>query len=170
MITEGISNLRGLITELRPAALDELGIGPALQTLAARVQAQAGLAVELELGLAHEHGRGDRRYEPEFEAAVYRLVQEALNNVVKHAGASRVLVSVTDSEGDACVDVEIRDDGRGFDPAAVHDGFGLLGMRERVALARGHFEVRSASGEGTTLNARFPMQRRAVSPVPDQTS
>ena len=170
MITEGISNLRGLITELRPAALDELGIGPALQTLSARVQAQAGLAVELELGLAHEHGRGDRRYEPEFEAAVYRLVQEALNNVVKHAGASRVLVSVTDSEGDACVDVEIRDDGRGFDPAAVHDGFGLLGMRERVALARGHFEVRSASGEGTTLNARFPMQRRAVSPVPDQTS
>ena len=81
LITEGISKLREIITELRPAALDELGIAPALQALAARVQAQAGLTVELELRLTDEHGRGDRRHEPELEAAIYRLAQEALNNV-----------------------------------------------------------------------------------------
>ena len=112
MITDGIANLRALITDLRPAALDDLGTVPALKALAARVEAQTGLPIELELGPAREQDHTGRRHEPELEAAVYRLVQEALTNAVKHASASRVLVSVIESEGDECLDVEIRDDGR----------------------------------------------------------
>jgi len=166
MITDGIANLRALITDLRPAALDDLGTMPALQALAARVEAQTGLPIELELRPARQQDHTGRRHEPELEAAVYRLVQEALTNAVKHAGASRVLVSVIESEADECLEVEIRDDGRGFDPEAAHEGFGLLGMRERVALARGRFEVRSGPGDGTTLSARFPVPRRDAASVP----
>jgi signal transduction histidine kinase len=159
MISYGIRNLRALITDLRPAALDELGPGPALQALVARVEAQSGLRIELDVRLAYEDGRTDRRHVPELEGALYRLVQEALTNVVKHAGARSVLVRVVEPS-DGSVEVEVRDDGRGFDPEETHRGFGLLGMRERVALVRGSLDVRSRPGEGTALLIRIPVERR----------
>jgi signal transduction histidine kinase len=162
MITHGIANLRALITDLRPAALDSLGAEPALRALASRVDAQAGLSVELDARLAYEQGRTDRRHTAEIEAAIYRLVQEALTNVVKHADASTVRIEVVDSDDDSCVDIEVRDDGRGFDPKQATDGFGLLGMRERVGLVGGTVEVRSQPGQATTVRARIPIQRRAA--------
>jgi signal transduction histidine kinase len=162
MVTHGIAGLRTLITDLRPAALDELGPEPALRALAERVASQNGLAVDVDLRFAYESGRTLQRHVPELEAAIYRLVQEALTNVAKHAEASSVAVSVVDSDADDWVEVEVRDDGRGFDPADTSDGFGLLGMRERVALVRGTFDVRSRRGEGTTVTARIPVQRRAA--------
>ena len=162
MITHGIAGLRALITDVRPAALDSLGPEPALRALASRVEKQHGLSIQLDVRLAYEQGRTDRRHVPEVEAAIYRLVQEALTNVAKHAQASAVWIGVVDSNDDAHVDIEVRDDGRGFNPDAVTDGFGLLGMRERVGLVQGKVEVTSAPGEGTAVTAQIPVERRSA--------
>ena len=101
---------------------------------------------------------------------MYRIVQEALNNAAKHGGARRAQVEIV--EDDSTVRVTVRDDGRGFDPIAHTEGFGLLGMRERVELLHGTLEVTSSPGQGTTINATFPagyrrgVERRAVEPRP----
>jgi signal transduction histidine kinase len=142
-----IVNLRSLIAELRPAALDELGLGPAIETLAERSAASAGVEVLTRVTLA------DERLAPEIEGAVYRVVQEALTNVAKHARASHVRVEVGRENGG--VDVIVEDDGHGFDPAAATSGFGLVGMRERVELTGGQLEIHSRAGE-TRVCAHIP--------------
>ncbi|MBS1869401.1 MAG: GAF domain-containing protein [Actinobacteria bacterium] len=144
-----IEKLRMLITELRPAALDELGLQPAIESLASRVSAVEGLEVETEVTL----GADDERLSADLETAVYRLVQEALTNVVKHARASRVAIEIVAS--DAHVDVAVRDDGAGFDPSLPREGFGITGMRERVGLVAGTLAIDSGPGEGTTVRARL---------------
>ncbi|HMJ33490.1 MAG TPA: GAF domain-containing sensor histidine kinase [Baekduia sp.] len=158
LVTHGIATLRALITDLRPAALDEIGTLGALTALVDRVRAASGLVVELEADLDFESGRTGQRHVPELEEAVYRLVQEALTNAVKHAGATRVDVVVRES-GQA-LHITVRDDGGGFDPDGQSPGFGLVGMRERIALAQGTLEVRSAPGEGTAVEIELPMRRR----------
>ncbi|HEY7074155.1 MAG TPA: GAF domain-containing sensor histidine kinase [Solirubrobacteraceae bacterium] len=160
LIGDGIAELRGLITDLRPAALDELGTTAAIEALVARVSQQSGLQIACRLELAHEDAP-ERRHTAEVEATVYRLVQEALANAVKHAHATRVAVSV--DERDGRVEIEVRDDGRGFDAArAGGAGFGLLGMRERVGLVNGTLDVTSQTGAGTTVRARIPVEPRAA--------
>ena len=146
----GVADLRSLITDLRPAALDEFGIEAALETLAERVTRQSDVIVDLEVDLVHDDSEPEFRHPPEIESAVYRVVQEALTNAVKHAEATRVVVRVSDRDG--TVDVTVRDDGKGFDPQESSAGFGLLGIRERLALVRGTLEIESAPGAGTTLN------------------
>ena len=157
-ITTSIGDLRSLITDLRPAALDEFGIRPALETLVARVSLQSDLAVDLEIDLAYEGTEADLRHPAEIESTVYRVVQEALTNVAKHGEAARVEVRVSDRAGD--VEVVVRDDGKGFDLQERTPGFGLLGMRERLALVRGTLDVESAPGAGTTLRATVPRPAR----------
>jgi len=143
-----IQNLRALIAELRPAALDELGLGPAIETLAERSGAAAGLEVSTRLAL------GDSgRLAAETESTIYRVVQEALTNAAKHAGAERVRVEVERVNG--TVDVVVEDDGHGFDPGAASPGLGLVGMRERVELTGGRLEIRSRPG--TRVSARLPV-------------
>jgi signal transduction histidine kinase len=164
LITGGIANLRALITELRPAALDELGIEPALDALAIRVSSQSGLKVDLEVDLGYERGREADRHTPELELAVYRVVQEALTNVVKHADAQSVRVRVSDAGDTVALDVE--DDGRGIDGAASSEGFGLVGMRERVDALGGTLAIAPIPGGGTRLSARLPIQRRSADPAP----
>jgi signal transduction histidine kinase len=164
LITHGIANLRALITELRPAALDELGPQPALEALAARVSAQTGLAIELDVDLGYEQGRAAERHTPELELVVYRVVQEALTNVVKHAAAQSVRVSVSDVGETVAIDVE--DDGRGIDDAASSEGFGLVGMRERVESVGGTLDIAPIGGGGTRVSARLPLERRAAEPTP----
>ncbi|HET9011917.1 MAG TPA: sensor histidine kinase [Gemmatimonadaceae bacterium] len=146
-----IQNLRALIAELRPAALDELGLGPAIETLAERSAAGAGVEVSTRVSL----GGGPTRLAPDTENAVYRVVQEALTNVVKHACASHVRVQVARANGSVSVLVE--DDGQGFDPAECSDGLGLVGMRERVELTGGQLEISSRPGEPTRVSARLPV-------------
>jgi signal transduction histidine kinase len=158
LIGEGIANLRGLITDLRPAALDELGVTAAIEALATRVTQQSHLEVVADVRLAYEEGGAEQRHVSEVESTVYRLVQEALTNAVKHAGATRVDVAIDDGSGP--IDIEVRDDGTGFDPEQVGAGFGLLGMRERVGIVNGTLEVRSELGRGTTVRARIPGVRR----------
>jgi PAS domain S-box-containing protein len=153
-IAEEIRSLRSLISELRPAALDELGLAAALETLSERSASLVGLDMDTNVQVGAPEGEDQGRLAPELESTIYRLVQEALSNIAKHARAERVSLSVTETNG--YVDVVIRDDGVGFDPDAPNAGFGLLGMRERVSMAGGTIDVRSAPGRGATVEARLP--------------
>src|SRR5689334_4277158 len=108
LLEHGIADLRALITDLRPAALDELGTQAALETLIARVAQQSGLEIDLDVDLAFERGDAASRHVTEIESTTYRLVQEGLTNIVKHAGATRVAVRVIDI--DETVEILLRDD------------------------------------------------------------
>jgi signal transduction histidine kinase len=151
-----IANLRSLIMELRPPALDEIGLVPAIETLAQRVATNEGLTVETNVGLSSEDAE---RLAPEVESTVYRLVQEALTNVGKHAAATRLEIELMKVDG--AVVVSVRDDGHGFDPALPAAGFGLVGIRERVTLAGGTVDVESAEGTGTMVRAVIPIGHAA---------
>jgi signal transduction histidine kinase len=153
-IEDQIASLRSLISDLRPAVLDDLGLQPALEALAERTAATTGLKVELDVDLASERGESAGRLIPEIENAIYRLVQETLTNVSKHAATDRAAVSVRESNGS--IDVEVRDNGIGFDPDAGTGGFGLIGMRERADLVDGRLGVVSTPGEGTTVTVVVP--------------
>jgi signal transduction histidine kinase len=155
-IREEIEALRAIIADLRPAALDELGLGPALASLVDRAATGAGLGSELMVDVGDGDGESGR-LEPELETVVYRLVQEAVTNAVRHAGATHVLVSVV-RDGDELA-IAVADDGRGFDPGAPAGGYGLAGMRERAALVDGTVSIES-SGQGTTVRARLPVRLR----------
>jgi len=188
-----IDGLRHLITELRPAALDDLGLAAALQALARRARAIDGLdvAIEIDLGadqLAGESngsgeavpdslpanggpariddGEHERRLDPELESTVYRIVQEALTNVSRHAEASRAVVSV--SERDGVLEATITDDGKGPPDASrlgprgdgLEGGFGMGGMRERAELVGGQLEFGPAPGRGMQVTLAVPLARR----------
>jgi two-component system, NarL family, sensor histidine kinase DevS len=157
-----IQGLQSLITELRPAALDELGVEPAVRALLERTAITSGLEVDACIDLAHPSGRSATRLEPEVTTTIYRLVQEALTNATKHAGAERVTVEIVE-EGPT-VTVEVTDDGGGFERADVSRGFGLVGMEERVALVGGTLVVDSKPGRGTRVRAELPA--RHVEPPP----
>ena len=150
-----IDNLRNLITELRPAELDELGLESALEALVHRREAADGPKVALSIDLGEGYAGAPRRIDPAVESTIYRLVQEGLSNASKHAHADRVDVTVAAIPG--AVRLLVRDDGRGFDPAAETTGFGLMGMRERVGLVGGTFEIESAPDAGTTLRVVLPI-------------
>jgi two-component system, NarL family, sensor histidine kinase DevS len=148
-----IENLRAIITELRPAALDELGLAPAIEALVSRVAAVEGLVVDCAVALPDRH----RRLAQELETTVYRLVQEALTNVSKHAGGEHVRVGVSCAAGR--LEVEVTDDGNGFDLAVKASGFGLAGMRERVELSGGQLTI-APTPAGTTVRAVLPLTVR----------
>jgi two-component system, NarL family, sensor histidine kinase DevS len=157
-VDDAIAEMRRLIADLRPTTLDELGLAVALEALNERLAVRDELEVELKVDLAHQQGRSSTRLIAEVEDAIYRLVQEALNNAVRHAETERATVEVIEDEVN--VRVRISDEGRGFDSAARFEGFGLVGMRERVTLTGGSLEVVSAPGEGTTIAAVLPARHR----------
>ena len=154
-LEDQINELNRLINDLRPAALERLGLGGALQALAEESSARGGIEVETAIELG-EDPAGDE------ERLVYRLVQEALNNVVKHASASRVTVGVRDDGGK--IEIAIRDDGEGFDLAAATGGRGLTGMRERIELLGGQIdrplEARRGDRDRRQRPARGRLSRR----------
>ncbi|HEY7016889.1 MAG TPA: sensor histidine kinase, partial [Gaiellaceae bacterium] len=135
--------------ELRPKVLDDFGLVPALERLTQGFAEQTGIAVDLEAGLVTD------RLPREVETAIYRVVQEALTNVVKHARASRVSVLLTRDGGR--IKAVIEDDGTGFEAASDGDGIGLIGMRERVELLNGTLTVESSATSGTTVAAEVPV-------------
>lgn len=157
-----IQNLRTLISELRPAALDDLGLGPAVRALADRVQ-QQGLELRLNVDLFYESQRAPNRLSHEVETTMYRITQEALTNVRKHAGASHVDVDLW--EDASSIHLTVQDDGRGFDTEARSRGFGLTGIRERVELLGGELDLSSVTGKGTTLTVTAPSRRAAETSV-----
>ncbi len=148
-VLETLHAVRRLATELRPKALDDYGLVPALRRLSESFVEQTGLVLDLE-----EH-LGERRFPSDVETALYRMVQEALTNVVKHAQARHMSVVLT--TGARAITVLIEDDGRGFDPAAAREGMGLDGMRERLGLVGGKLTIESRLGGGTTLIAKVPL-------------
>ena len=149
-IDEEIEQLRTLITELRPAALDEQGLQPAIEHLAQQVATAHGLAITTDVTLDARGEDSRRLLAPDTETAIYRVVQEALTNAVKHAGASHVRIGVRPRDGG--VDVTITDDGAGFDPDAPREGFGISGMYERAELGNGTLAIDSRPGAGTTVH------------------
>ena len=157
-LAAAVTDLRAIITDLRPAALDELGLDPALRALVERLQGQSDLDVRVEIDLALERGEASTRLTPELEAAVYRVAQEALGNVIKHAQARSATVTLVERDG--MLDLRVTDDGTGFEPSRRYEGFGLLGMAERVELTGGALEFDSKAGRGTTVHAAFPVSRR----------
>jgi signal transduction histidine kinase len=165
-IEREISNLRAIIAELRPAALDELGLRTAIEALLDRHREQSGFEINSELLLATSPAAEDRLNE-DLETAVYRLVQEALTNVAKHARANRVRVAVAESEERLLIEVE--DDGAGFAPDARSQGFGLAGMHERVSLAEGTLSIDSGE-QGTLITACLPLRRRGQAAGPAKLS
>jgi signal transduction histidine kinase len=164
-VSDATAGLRALINDLRPASLDQLGLEPALEGLAGRAREQNEVRVNLDVDLAYESGRESKRLAPELESAAYRLVQEALTNVLKHAGAEQVEVRVAEDE--RALSLSVRDDGAGFSTSSPTVGFGLLGMRERVSLVGGTIAIESSPGAGTTIGAELPVVRAGQAPPVD---
>lgn len=157
-IGDAIDRLRELISELRPATLDEFGVASALSTLVERRRNVDRLEITLDVELAV----GSARLLPEVEIAAYRIVQEALTNVSRHANAEHVTILIGELDGE--LSIAVTDDGKGFEPDGYEDGLGLLGMRERVDLLAGALAVESTPGRGTTVRATLPARLR-----PDRT-
>ena len=143
-----IDALHAIIVDLRPAALDELGLEPALRTLVTEVTEAARLQARIAIDL------GGTRLPPDIETIAYRVAQEALHNAVKHANARIVAVDVRLHAG--TLTLSVADDGRGVD-ASQPQGYGIVGMRERAALAAGQVEVTQAAGGGTRVTLELPL-------------
>lgn len=145
-----LESVRRFSHELRPAMLDDLGLVPALESLTSDLGRRLGLVSRLEVSGV------PRRLSPEVEVALFRIAQECLRNVERHARASRVLVEAAFEE--PVFTLTVTDDGAGFDPNVDHlalgGRLGLVGARERAQLVGGSFSVRSAPGEGTTISVR----------------
>ena len=151
LVRTTLQDVRQLAVELRPTALDDFGLVAALERLTHTFSESTGIQLDLESSMPPE------RLPAETETALYRIVQEALTNIVKHARASRV--SILLARKPTTVTVVIEDDGVGFDIASARpDGLGLLGMRERVALLGGRMAIESTPGAGTTCLVEVPLQ------------
>jgi signal transduction histidine kinase len=151
LVVATLQDVRRLAVELRPSALDDFGLVAALERLTASISEQTGIGIDFEPALTAE------RLPEEVETALYRIVQESLTNVVKHAKARNVSVLLTLK--DSAVKAVIEDDGRGFDPAErTGEGFGLVGMSERLALLGGRLEIESSEDAGTTIAAEVPLR------------
>lgn len=148
-----LAEMRALIQELHPHSAQE-GLGPALRRLAEKQLAENGLAVDLRL-------KGERRLPAHIEAELFRIVQEALNNIVKHAGVDRAVVAL-DMEDAARVSLRIDDDGVGFDTAQARSlpgHLGLASMQERVEALGGRLVIDSKPGKGTHLGAEIALEQ-----------
>jgi signal transduction histidine kinase len=140
-----------LAWELRPAVLDDLGLAVALPQFVRDWSTHHGVFVEVRVAMPREQVSRDA------ELTFYRIAQESLNNVAKHAHATRADVMLEQRDGSLVLVVE--DDGIGFDPAEAHrgHGIGLIGMRERASLVRATLEIESSPGNGTSVFLRYPL-------------
>jgi signal transduction histidine kinase len=150
LVVSTLQDVRRLAVELRPSALDDFGLSTAVERLAETFRDNTGMRVDLEAQL------GNARLPTEVETTLYRIVQEALANIVKHAEATHVSILLTRKEHSVAAVVE--DDGKGFDTKDTgRDVLGLVGMRERVGLVGGRLVIESAEGSGTTIAAEVPI-------------
>jgi signal transduction histidine kinase len=159
-VSETIEQVREISYRLRPAALEEFGLELALQTLIDAMAGEAGLEVE------YHHSLEGRSLPPDVETMLYRIVQESLTNVLRHAEATRVLVELTVIPYAVCLRVE--DNGKGFDPETLpaeqsRRRLGLIDMQERAEMQGGSLLVYSAPGAGTSVQVRVPLQQEGKS-------
>jgi signal transduction histidine kinase len=165
IIVKALDGITGLIQNMRPTLLDDLGLVPAIKSL-----------LDVHLGARNINyffntsGVADKRFRPELEITLFRIIQEAVVNIARHSKATNVFVLFTIEN--KTVNVEVEDDGEGFElkklfHAGAYDtvdlrGLGLLGMKERVALIGGKIEVCSQPGLGTRVDIRIPLTEREV--------
>lgn len=153
VVERTIVEIRRILAALSPAVLEHLGLGAAVRQLTAHFRALCPARVTLRIVL-------DRRLDRKIETVAYRLVQECYHNIARHSGASHIKVSLRST--DCSLGLRIEDNGVGFDLDAAmarRNSFGLAGMRERVTLLGGSFEIRSAPGKGTAIAVRLPLRR-----------
>jgi signal transduction histidine kinase len=158
LVNELLQRVRQLSVDLRPGVLDDLGLVAALLGQFDRFGKQTGIRVHF------EHQGVERRFPPDIETAAFRMVQEALTNVARHAGARVVTVRAW-SDG-AQLGIQVRDDGHGFETGAAGPGAasrGLVGMRERLELLGGRLTIDSAPGQGCRLTGELPLGTRPAS-------
>jgi len=152
-----IEEVHRMILDLRPSVLDDLGLQSAIRWYAERHLVSRGLSVRCEFDAP------DRRYPAAFETALFRVCQEAMSNIARHAQAETVLVQLSESDG--VITIEIEDDGRGFEPENVSHAdrrhFGLMGIEERVEILGGKVRIESAPGQGTRVHLEVPLPREA---------
>ncbi len=155
VVTETTDRMYDLILDLRPSVLDDLGLVAAVRTYADRLLTDSGLTLELDAAQLAD------RLPPSLETALYRVVQEAVSNVLRHAEASHVYISL--ARHNSVLDCEIRDDGRGFNTATISStassprGLGIMGMRERVSQCGGQMAIASQIGHGTRISIHVPL-------------
>jgi PAS domain S-box-containing protein len=163
LLQEAMETVHNFARELRPSALDALGLLPALRSTVHSVEERTGLQIQLRADPVAE------QLSSEEKLVLFRVTQESLNNVVKHAGASSVQITV--SKTNKGVSLTIADDGRSFDMAregaASRHRLGLLGMRERVRLVSGEFAVQAQPGKGTTVRVLIPIRRGSLASAPE---
>jgi signal transduction histidine kinase len=150
VVEHTILEIRRILAALSPAVLEQLGLAAAIRQLTARFRKLCQAKVDLRIAVAS-------RLRANVEAVAYRLIQECYHNIAKHAGASHVKVSVRST--DRILELRVEDDGVGFDvnaATAKRQSFGLAGMRERVALMGGSFDIRSQPGRGTRISITLP--------------
>ena len=156
MVKESLQEVRKIIFNLRPMVLDDLGLIPTLRRFISELQKHTKLTIELVV-----LGGDNQRLPNTLEVAVFRIIQEALNNICKHAQAQRCLVKL--EKLPKRLHILVSDDGCGFDPDlsanAKTESFGLLGMRERVELLKGEMEITSAPGSGSEIQIMIPIKR-----------
>jgi two-component system sensor histidine kinase UhpB len=146
------ANGRRLVRRLRPEVLDMLGLHGAVEEMVSHYRSSSGVDFAF-------HSEGDfSRLGNELAISAYRIVQEALSNIMKHAGASSAEVSLVLLEADDSLHIEVDDDGAGFDPAVSSEGIGIIGMRERVFAVGGTIQMRSQPGRGTTVAITLPLK------------
>jgi signal transduction histidine kinase len=154
LVEKSVNIVHRFARELRPAVLDDLGLIPALHALMKKFKEETGIRVSLLAFAAVEQVNGDKR------TVLYRVAQEALANIARHAQASRAEVRIEKLDGAVCMKIE--DNGKGFEPERVlhakkNRRLGLLGMRERLEMVSGNFTIKSAPGKGTTILAQIPL-------------
>jgi signal transduction histidine kinase len=152
-----IEEVHRMILDLRPSVLDDLGLQSAIRWYAERHLVSRGLSVRCEFEAE------DRRLPGAFETALFRVCQEAMSNIARHAQAETVLIQLSESDG--VIRIEIEDDGKGFEPGNVSHAdrrhFGLMGIEERVEILGGKVRIESAPGKGTRIHLEIPLPKEA---------
>jgi signal transduction histidine kinase len=156
LLKSTIAATRRISSDLRPLMLDDLGLGPSIEWLAENFSQRTGIACEVTL--AH----GDLALSTPQATAIFRIIQESLTNIAKHAHAKHADITLVREDGDLVVRIE--DDGVGFSPDAPRkpQSFGLFGLRERASLIGGSASITSAPGQGTTIEVRVPRETTAT--------
>lgn len=150
MVRSSLAEVRRIIYDLRPMALEDLGLVPTLRKYLENVEERFGISISF------KHFGVEKRLAQHFEIALFRLVQEAVQNATKHAHASEILVKIELKPSN--VTVVIKDDGQGFDPSERNEAsFGIIGMKERVNMLNGVITIQSKPGQGTSIFVQLPM-------------
>ena len=149
ILVKTVDSVRRITSRLRPGMLDDLGLAAAIEWQVEQFAARKGIPCELKMN------RDDFELDERLSISIYRIIQEALTNVLRHAAASRVQVALVQNEGE--IALEVRDDGKGFQSASKQRSYGLLGIKERVHILGGKVNIESEAGRGTLLRANIPL-------------